>query len=111
MSATTLAALCSLTFVGVFALIAAQIVRNVRRLNRDSLAPKTEAPAAVTARRTGSAPGKGKQPEQYYVTFQTDTGETVELRVPRSDYLRLTAGQRGILTRQGGHFVDFRLEG
>lgn len=44
----------------------------------------------------------------YYVTFETDCGERMELRVRGSEYGMLVEGDRGRLTFQGTWFVSFQ---
>ena len=43
----------------------------------------------------------------YYITFSLDGGELLELRVHRSVYMELEAGDSGMLTHQGTRFKDF----
>jgi len=47
----------------------------------------------------------------YHVTFETQEGERMELRVKRHVYNELTVGDTGALTHQGTRFLGFeRLE-
>lgn len=43
----------------------------------------------------------------YYVTFQFESGDRLELQIPRERYGYLVEGDRGQLTFQGTRFLDF----
>ena len=43
----------------------------------------------------------------YLVTFETQDGELLELRVKRYEYNELTIGDKGILTHQGTRYKGF----
>lgn len=43
----------------------------------------------------------------YHVTFETENGERLELRVRRSEYNALSVGDRGTLTHQGTRYMGF----
>lgn len=43
----------------------------------------------------------------YHVTFETDSGERLELRVKRYEYQSMVIGERGMLTHQGTRYKGF----
>ena len=43
----------------------------------------------------------------YYVTFQFESGDRLELHVPHSQFGYLVEGDRGALTFQGTRFLEF----
>jgi hypothetical protein len=43
----------------------------------------------------------------YYVTFEFETGDRIELHVPRSDYGMMIEQDQGLLTFQGTRFISF----
>jgi len=43
----------------------------------------------------------------YHVTFETQDGEMIELRVKRYEYKELTVGDTGMLTHQGTRYKGF----
>ena len=43
----------------------------------------------------------------YHITFETQEGERLELRVKRSEYHELAVGDRGMLTHQGTRYLGF----
>lgn len=43
----------------------------------------------------------------YHITFETQDGEMIELRVKRYEYNELEVGDRGMLTHQGTRYKGF----
>ena len=43
----------------------------------------------------------------YHITFETQEGDRLELRVKRYEYNELTVGDRGMLTHQGTRYLGF----
>ena len=43
----------------------------------------------------------------YHVTFETESGERIELRVLWTDYRELSVGDKGMLTHQGTRYQGF----
>ena len=43
----------------------------------------------------------------YHITFETQDGERLELRVKRYEYNELAIGDRGMLTHQGTRYKGF----
>lgn len=43
----------------------------------------------------------------YHITFETQDGEQIELRVKRYEYQELEIGDRGMLTHQGTRYKGF----
>ena len=46
----------------------------------------------------------------YYVTFQVESGDRMELQMTGSEYGMLAEGDRGRLTFQGTRYVSFERE-
>ena len=45
---------------------------------------------------------------RYYVTFQVESGDRMELQMSGQDYGMLVEGDRGRLTFQGTRYLDFQ---
>ena len=43
----------------------------------------------------------------YHITFETQEGDRLELRVKRYEYNELAVGDRGMLTHQGTRYLGF----
>ena len=80
---------------------------------RNSRSPKITVPALVAAKRTriihlGSR-GKGASNKTvFYVYFELQNSDSLELLVSNGQFERLTEGDRGQLTFQGTWFIDFQ---
>lgn len=78
--------------------------------------PRIAVPATIVAKRThmsGHHHSHGiegmhhSHSTYYYVTFQMDTGDRMELHVPRNEVGLLVEGDHGMLTFQGSRYLSF----
>ena len=94
------------------------IFRNVnKRRKMNESAPRISVPARVVAKRaevSGSHSHmhthahSSTHSTYYYVTFELDSHDRMELPVYGHEYGMLIEGDRGILTFKGSEFIDFR---
>mgnify|MGYP004467695205 CR=1 FL=1 len=105
-----------LVFALVFGVFVFTAVRGIRQWNRNNHSPRLNVAARVAAKRTqvdGShhtdANGMVMHSSSttYYATFEFDSGDRLELMVPRDQYGYLAEGDRGILQFQGTRFLSF----
>lgn len=96
--------------IGIFVVTA---VRGISQWNKNNHAPKLTVPASVAAKRTdvschyhGEANGFHTF-TSYYVTFQVDSGDRMELPVAGYEYGALIEGDRGNLSFQGTRYLGF----
>lgn len=102
----------------IFGIILVRLCRGLREWNSDRSAPRLTVPAAVVTKRadvTRHHHYSGAQHHRhtstaYYVTFQVDGGDRMELSVSGSEYGLLAEGDRGSLTFQGTRYLDFQRE-
>lgn len=99
-------------FFLVFALIIGVFivngVKSARQWNKNNHSPQLTVPAVVAAKRTRvSGGGNHNAHTSYYVTFQVESGDRMELSVDGSDYGLLAEGDKGKLTFQGTRFLSF----
>jgi hypothetical protein len=92
-------------FALAFLIIAGSIIQNMRQRHKDDHAPRRTAQVTVVAKRT-HVWGDHSHTD-YYVTFQLETGDRLELEVPDSRFGYLVEGDNGILTSQGSRFLSF----
>lgn len=74
--------------------------------------PRLTVEATVTAKRTQvsyhhDANGPSHTSTRYYVTFQVESGDRMELPVSGPEYGMLAEGDRGRLTFQGTRYLGF----
>ena len=107
-----------LVFALVFCCIAVTLIRGLREWNRNNHAPRLTVPATIVAKRANvsrhhhrNAGGVGHHTSTsttYYVTFQVESGDRMELSMAGHQYGLLIEGDRGQLTFQGTRFLDFQ---
>ena len=117
--------LFSLLFPLVFLLalgtILFALVGNLRTWNKNNHSPRLTVQAAVVAKRTqvsrhrnanaGDATGAHgyttSSVTTYYVTFQVESGDRMELQVGGAEYGMLVEGDTGKLSFQGTRYLSF----
>lgn len=113
-------AIFQIMFVLVFALaigmFIAIAVKGITQWNKNNHSPRLTVPAAVVAKRTnvshhrhhsGTGMHHTTHSTTYYVTFQVESGDRMELHVAGHEFGMLIEGDRGMLTFQGTRYLDF----
>ena len=103
-----------LIFALVIGLFIVTAVRGIRQWHRNNNSPRLTVDAAVAAKRTEVSHhhhhGAGNTHHTstwYYVTFQVESGDRMELPVSGREYGLLAEGDRGRLTFQGTRYLGF----
>ncbi|MCD7927945.1 MAG: DUF2500 domain-containing protein [Oscillospiraceae bacterium] len=119
---TGFGALSALIGAAAIAIFAIALVRGIGQWSENNRAPRLSVQAWVRSRRedvtytrhpvAGDATGAHGYHTtaniRRFVTFQTDSGEQIELSVSGQEYDRLIEGDRGTLTFQGTRYIDFQ---
>ena len=95
-------------FFGVFS--AAIFGRARKTIHRNDHAPRVSVPATVVAKRVAISRSRNTSAmnmTSYYVTFELDNRERMELYVHGHEYGLLVEGDHGMLTFKGDAFLDF----
>lgn len=98
-----------LFFLGFFAAFFVILFRSVRQWNKNNHSPRLTVEATVVGRR-GHRSGGGHNDiahTRYYITFQVESGDRMELNIPAHEYGYIVEGDRGRLTFQGTRFISF----
>ena len=98
--------------IGTFIVIA---VKGIGQWNKNNQSPRLTVPATVVAKRTnvshhrhgGVNDHHHHTSTSYYVTFQVESGDRMELHVAGTEYGLLIEGDRGNLTFQGTRYLGF----
>jgi hypothetical protein len=105
-----------LVFVLVIGVFIVTAVRGVAQLNRNNNSPVLTVEARVVAKRTNVSHHHHHQDNgmdhiststSYYVTFEFESGDRLELYVPAGEYGYLAEGDMGRLTFQGTRYKGF----
>ena len=105
-----LGVLSSLMIFGVFAVM---IWILVSRWRKNENSPRLTVPAEVVSKRTAISRHRSSRTHHvststsYYVTFQVESGDRMELPLSGSEFGLLIEGDRGRLTFQGTRFLSF----
>ena len=104
----------SLTFLVVLGVFIMILVKGIGQWNRNNHSPRLTVPVTVVTKRTNVShhthAGEhhhSSASTSYYVTFQVESGDRMELHVPGAQYGLIVEGDRGSLTFQGTRFLNF----
>ena len=101
--------------IGMFIVIA---VKGISQWNKNNHSPRLIVTATIVAKRTnvshhhhhnhgGTGMHHTTHSTTYYVTFQTESGGRIELRMSGHEFGMLIEGDRGMLTFQGTRYLGF----
>lgn len=105
-----------LVFFIVMATFVATFVKGIAQWNKNNHSPRLTVDATIVAKRTNHTRhrhnGAGNMHHyhtstSYYVTFQVDSGDRMELQMQGHEYGLLVEGDRGQLTFQGTRYLGF----
>ncbi|MDM5250595.1 MULTISPECIES: DUF2500 domain-containing protein [unclassified Lysinibacillus] len=99
----------SIMFFIVFGIIAFTIVKSIVQWSKNNNEPLLTVPAIVVTKRSNTSGGSGNSSAHtsYYVTFEVQSGDRLELRMNGRDYGQLADGDFGLLTFQGTRYHSF----
>lgn len=100
-----------------FVVFVITLFQGLRRWNRNNHAPRLTVDATVVTKRTQVSSHRHHRDtgmdhishtSYYFVTFQVESGDRMELAVESMDYGMLVEGDRGKLSFQGTRFLGFQ---
>ena len=106
----------SVFFIVAFGTLIYNLVMNIRQWHRNNKSPKLSVDATVVAKRSHTSHHHHHHNNghmhttsstSYYVTFQVESGDRMELKVKSYDYGMMVEGDFGVLTFQGTRFLGF----
>lgn len=101
----------TLMFVLVFGMFLFIFIKNIGEWSRNNASPRLTVPAAVVSKRTNVSrhrhDGHTHHSTSYYVTFQVESGDRMELHLTGQEYGLLVEGDQGNLTFQGTRYLGF----
>ena len=103
----------SLVFVLVIGMFIAIAVKGLRQWNKNNHSPRLTVPATVVAKRTNVSHHHHANTHHttrsttYYVTFQVESGDRMELHMTGPEFGMLVEGDQGKLTFQGTRYLGF----
>ena len=108
----------SLVFILVIGVFVVTAVKGISQWNKNNHSPRLTVPATVIAKRTnvshhhhhnhaGTGMGHTTHSTSYYVTFQVESGDRMELHLAGQEFGLLVEGDQGKLTFQGTRYLGF----
>ena len=108
----------TLVFILVFGMFIVIAVKGISQWNKNNHSPRLTVPATIVAKRTnvsshhhhnhgGTGMHHTTHSTTYYVTFQVESGDRMELCVAGHEFGMLIEGDRGMLTFQGTRYLGF----
>ena len=97
-------------FIAVFGLaigtIVGTLVKSSKQKRKNDASPRLTAEATVVTKRTHV---RGDHAHTtYFATFQFESGDRLEMKIPRDRFGYLVEGDKGKLHFQGTRFLDFQ---
>ncbi len=98
-----------LTFSAFFVMFFYVLAKNIRESVKNNHSPRLTVEARVVTKRmlNGYYDGNHRHMSQYYVTFEVESGDRMELYMTGSEYGLLAEGDVGKLSFQGTKYLDF----
>ncbi|TMU85133.1 DUF2500 domain-containing protein [Bacillus sp. BHET2] len=95
-------------FVIVIVAIMFSAAKGVTEWSQNNQSPKLNVAARVLAKRTNvRGGGETRAYSEYYVTFEVESGDRMELKVKDTEYGMLAEGDQGELSFQGSRYLGF----
>ena len=90
----------------VFGLIVSTLIKNGKQERKNNASPRLTSQATLVTKRTLV---RGDHAHTtYFATFQFESGDRLELEIPRDRFGYLVEGDTGKLHFQGTRFLDFQ---
>ena len=108
--------LFTVVFLFIIGMMIATLVRAAKEKRKNDASPRLSVPATVVSKRTNISHRHHNGANNmdycttdttYYVTFQVESGDRMELRMSGHDYGMLFEGDRGTLHFQGTRYLGF----
>ena len=111
-------------FILIFIMIIFTLAKGISTWHKNNNSPRLTVSARIVAKRQNTTyhnqPNAGDtsgahgyhttSSTTYYVTFQVESGDRIEMSVSGSEYGKLTEGDEGKLTFQGTRYLQFNME-
>ena len=110
-------AMFGIMFVLVIGVFVVTFVRGIGEWNKNNNSPRLTVPATVVSKRAdvshhhhAGEHHHSHTSTSYYVTFEVESGDRMELHVSGTEYGLLVEGDKGSLSFQGTRYLGFERE-
>ena len=94
-----------LMFGLIFGLFISTLIKNAKQNQKNNNSPRLITEATIVTKRTHVWGDHSRT--DYYVTFQFESGDRLELEIPYNQFGYLVEGDKGKLTFQGTRYINF----
>lgn len=99
-------------FFLIFGVFIFQLISGIAEWGKNNASPRLTVDAKIVTKRDHRtrhhhSNGHSHTSSTYYVTFEVESGDRMELRVSGSEYGLLAEGDKGKLTFQGTRYLSF----
>ncbi len=98
-------------FFTVFAIVIGMFIflfaKNIGEWHKNNNSPRLTVYARVVTKRSQRSYNQHTHSTHYYATFEFESGDRLELSVPRSEFGLIAEGDTGSLTFQGTRYLSF----
>ncbi len=95
----------TLMFLLIVSIFITILVKSISKKRKNDQSPRLTTTATVVTKRT-HVWGDHSHTD-YYTTFQFESGDRLELEIPREEFGYLVEGDKGNLTFQGTRYLNF----
>ena len=110
-------AMFGIVFVLVIGVFVVTIVRGIGQWNKNNHSPRITVPVTIVSKRThvsrhhhAGEHHHSHTSTSYYVTFEVESGDRMELHMSGTEYGLLVEGDKGNLSFQGTRYLGFERE-
>lgn len=97
-----------LVFFLAFGMILFSLIRSIGQWGKNNASPRLSVDARIVDKRSHTTHHHNHGTStSYHVTFEVDSGDRMELRVPREEFGLLVEGDVGVLSFQGTRYLGF----
>ena len=106
----------SIVFIIVIGMFVVTVIKGIGQWNKNNNSPRLTVPATVVAKRTNvshhnhtgtNGHHHHSTSTTYYVTFQVESGDRMELHLSGHEFGMLVEGDKGKLSFQGTRYLGF----
>ena len=98
-------AILAIPFIMLFVVIGLVLFKVISQWNKNNHSPRLTVAATVVAKRSHTTHSDDSSHTRYYATFQFESGDRLELWIPRNQIGYLVEGDRGERSFQGRRFL------
>lgn len=107
-----MSAIFPLMFLLVFGMVIVSLIRELKQWNKNNHSPKLTVEAKIVEKRSDfrrrrNSNGHHTSRTLYFVTFEVESGDRMELQLEGHEYGLLVEGDKGKLTFQGTRYLGF----